>query len=228
MVGLTASFVVLNALALTVSRGAWLLGIPAGVALCLLWWQTAAQGKIILGRQTTRMVGIAAIAILTVAFLLLGSRLSNSATVASRWSIWRDSWQLWLDHWLAGVGPGGFFWRYPAYLTQFTNEPNILHPHNVWLEVAATWGVLGWLWLFVLLAIVVRTARRIYTSESGEERWLAAGAVAGLLAAFAHAQVDTFLLLPDLAGWNWLALGLLAGIQKGPDSVRTLEIQRQT
>ncbi|MEZ4612398.1 MAG: hypothetical protein R2838_19515 [Caldilineaceae bacterium] len=40
--------------------------------------------------------------------------------------------------------------------------------------------------------------------------WLAAGLLAGLAAGFAHGQVDAFLTLPDLAGWNWVALALLA------------------
>jgi hypothetical protein len=112
------------------------------------------------------------------------------------------------------VGPGGFFWRYPAYLANFTNEPNIVHPHNVWLEVGATWGATGWLWLFVLLASVIRTVQRLRLLAHRRESWLVAGVVAGLAAAFGHAQVDTFLLLPDLAAWNWLALGLLANTKR--------------
>ena len=39
--------------------------------------------------------------------------------------------------------------------------------------------------------------------------WLSVGLVAALLAAFAHAQMDAFFLLPDLAAWNALALALL-------------------
>ncbi len=35
--------------------------------------------------------------------------------------------------------------------------------------------------------------------------------------AFAHGQVDAFFLLPDLAGWNLLALGLVAALEVGAD-----------
>jgi O-antigen ligase len=213
LAGFSASLVVLIALALTVSRGAWLLGIPAGVAFCVLWWMVK-QDKIFLARRTRMILLPALVVTLSGALLLTGSRLTNSATIASRWSIWRDTWQLWLDHWLVGVGPGGFFWRYPAYLTQFTNEPNILHPHNVWLEVAATWGAVGWLWLLALLAFVIHVVQQLRLLAHKRESWLVAGALAGLAAAFAHAQVDSFLLLPDLAAWNWLVLGLLANAKR--------------
>ncbi|MEZ4830466.1 MAG: hypothetical protein R2873_00445 [Caldilineaceae bacterium] len=40
--------------------------------------------------------------------------------------------------------------------------------------------------------------------------WIAVGALAALAAALAHAQVDAFLVLPELAAWNWLVLALLA------------------
>lgn len=212
--GLLAILVVVTALALTASRGAWLLGMPAGVAFCILWWRIEKSGATAITRRTTLIMSVAIVALLAGVFLLLGSRLTNSATIASRWSIWRNAWQLWLDHWLVGVGPGGFFWRYPAYLAQFTNEPNIVHPHNVWLEVAATWGVVGWLWLVALLAFVVQAVQWVHTLESSRETWLVAGGVAGLVAALAHAQVDTFWLLPDLAAWNWLVLGLLANAKR--------------
>jgi O-antigen ligase len=225
--GLLAILIVVTALALTASRGAWLLGIPTGVAFCILWWRMEKPGVIAITRRTTLITSLATVAILAGAFLLLGSRLTNSATIASRWSIWRNAGQLWLDHWLVGVGPGGFFWRYPAYLAQFTNEPNIVHPHNVWLEVASTWGVVGWLWLVVLLAFVVQAVQRVHTLESNRETWLVAGAVAGLAAALAHAQVDTFWLLPDLAAWNWLALGLLTNA-KGSWQCQDPQVKRET
>ncbi len=46
---------------------------------------------------------------------------------------------------------GSFYWTYPAYLPPGAPEPNQLHPHNIWLELAATWGILGFVWVGALL-----------------------------------------------------------------------------
>jgi hypothetical protein len=97
-------------------------------------------------------------------------------------------------------------------------EPNQFHPHNIWFEVATTWGLLGFAWLGLLLWYVVgavagtvaggrASAPRTSTPQGID--WLAMGLAAALLAAAAHAQMDAFFLLPDLAAWNALALALL-------------------
>jgi O-antigen ligase len=105
------------------------------------------------------------------------------------------------------VGPGGFFWSYPAYLPVGAVEVDQLHPHNVWLEVAATWGVLGLAWL-VLCTLALVAALRHQRNMSGVPFWAVVGAVAGLVAGLAHAQADTFMLLADLAAWNAAAWAL--------------------
>ncbi|MEZ4555168.1 MAG: hypothetical protein R2854_01715 [Caldilineaceae bacterium] len=62
-----------------------------------------------------------------------------------------------------------------------------------------------------LLVQLVRTASASAARTCWRrDVWPAAGLLAGLAAGFAHGQVDAFLTLPDLAGWNWVALALLA------------------
>jgi O-antigen ligase len=144
-----------------------------------------------------------------VSVLLLWGRLFNQQTLHLRIDLWEGSLRLWRDHLLLGVGPGGFFWTYPAYLLLGASiEPNQLHPHNIWLEVVTTWGLLGFAWLGLLLWFVVGAIHRRRARPAPVD-WLSVGLVAALLAAAAHAQVDAFFLLPDLAGWNALALALL-------------------
>src|SRR5690606_26012540 len=148
--------------------------------------------------------------------LLLGSlalawtRLTNSASLLNRLAIWQNTPQLWdVFPWL-GSGPGGFSWRYPAYV-QPGDEFNLLHPHNLWLEVASTWGALGLLWCLAGVLVASKLIRQ-RGGNCNELGWLATGLGAGLLAAFAHAQVDAFWTLPDLAMWNWLTLALLVNL----------------
>ena len=77
--------------------------------------------------------------------LLYGERLLNFETLRSRLAIWRDAWSLWRQFPLLGVGPGEFYWNYPAFQLIFVNRliPICLHAHSVWLEYATGWGVAG-------------------------------------------------------------------------------------
>ena len=200
------------ALLLTASRGAWLLGVPAGLGV-LVWMH---RGRPHL-RSFYRPLSKALLLIL--ALLIVGGgigawlfweRLTNSTTISERLLIWQTTWRLWQSHPWWGGGPGGFFWAYPAYLTRFTAEPNLHHPHNGWLEFAAGWGVAGVLWLCGLLWTMFRTAYQTSQAEKDDKIWLKAALQAALAAGFAHAQVDTFAMLADLALWNWGVLALLA------------------
>jgi O-antigen ligase len=137
---------------------------------------------------------------------VLGERLLNSATVGQRLYIWQGALDLWRAYPWLGVGPGGFFWHYPAFMTAAAaTEPNLLHPHNLWLEFATGWGVTGLLWLLCFGYWLVRRMKLRSGGLSGVE----AGLLAGLVAGIAHGQVDAFAALPELALWNWLAIGLL-------------------
>ncbi len=218
---------VLVALVLTGSRGALLLGLPVGgVVLGWAAWRRWPQRLRRLARRPILPILPAAAALLvTVAVFLLWDRLFNLTTLGLRLELWVAALRLWRDHLLLGVGPGGFFWNYPAYLLPATaaalvSEPNQLHPHNLWLEVATTWGLLGLAWLALLLWQVGGSVRRRWAQPGGPD-WLVAGLVAALLAAAAHAQVDSFFLLPDLAGWNALALALLLSHVARPDAHQT-------
>ncbi len=199
---------------LTGSRGALLLGLPVGI-LVLAWGILRRRPALLrkpLAHPVTRWVLLGGCLAGAAAVLLLRDRLLNQQTFNLRIDLWAASLRLWRDHLLLGVGPGGFFWTYPAYLEPSASvEPNQLHPHNVWLEVLTTWGLLGAAWLGLLLwyvAAYLKAAVRRRMQPAPVD-WFGLGLAAALLAAFAHAQVDAFFLLPDLAAWNALALALL-------------------
>ncbi len=241
---LLATGVIGIALWLTASRGAWILGLPFG-ALLFVWgagwlqWHNVVTAT----RWTGRLVIVSVMAVVSMLFWIGGANLSlllnplwervtNSATINERVITWQATLQLWQDHWLVGVGPGGFFWRYPSYLPwQAQNDPNLLHPHNLWLELAAGWGVLGLLWFVLLLWQL----RRIYDTLQSQGRassqesphWQQIGLLAALGAGMAHGQVDAFAALPDLALWNWLALGLVVnGVWRSKADIQTKKRQR--
>jgi O-antigen ligase len=210
---LAAALLVLLALLLTGSRGALLLGMPAGAAafawLVLRRGPGGLQRTVTRRRRTAAWLAAGGSLLVLAAGLWLWDRLRNLQTVTLRLDLWEATLHLWRDHLWAGVGPGGFFWHYPAYLAPGALlEPNQWHPHNIWLELGATWGIAGLVWLGLLL----------YTLHDPHDRarrlpppayWIRAGALAGLIAAVAHAQVDAFFLLADLAGWNAIALAIV-------------------
>lgn len=191
------------ALLLTGSRGAWLLGVPAGVTVLLLL-HPALRGRFL--RRPWLFAAILVLLLIGGAFLL-GGRLLNSTTVSQRLQIWQASLEMWRAFPWLGIGPGGFFWHYPAFLMPGAiDEPNLLHPHNLWLEFATGWGLFGLLWCIGFFYWLAQRIRRDGRLLDG----VAVGLLAGLIAGLAHAQVDAFGALPELAAWNWLAIGLLS------------------
>ena len=206
---------VAGALLLTASRGAILLGLPVGALVM------AAAGRrharFLQGRRVAVLlvlvVGLA-VAVGLAYVLVYGDRLLNIETVRSRLAIWLDAWSLWRHYPLLGVGPSGFYWNYPAFLqTSPTTDPNLLHPHSVWLEYATGWGAVGLVWIGAFLGMIVLVLRR---SLRAPRAWHRIGLLAALCAGLAHAQVDAFAALPELAAWNFAALALLA-VPKGDD-----------
>jgi O-antigen ligase len=199
------------ALLLTGSRGALALGVPAG-ALLLFWLillRRPVAGRWLLRRQW-RVMGTGLLLGLAVVFWLAVNwqRLTNVQTLWLRLDLWQATLALVQDSWRTGVGPGGFFWRYPAYLTgSFPLEPNQLHPHNVWLEWLVTWGVGGAVWLVGAIVLLVRAGARLVNARR-ETFWLLSGLTVAWFAALAHGQSDAFHLLPDLAAWNGAVWGL--------------------
>ncbi len=207
--GYGVSGLLLIGLLLTASRGALLLGLPVGVLLLLFLSRRPAELARPRANPTHAHVRLAWLATVIITVLLFGiavflgwDRLANSATLLSRLEIWQAALRLWQHFPLFGVGADGFFWNYPAWLSPAaTPEVNLLHPHNLWLENATSCGIFGLFWLLALLVLLWKTLRK------GD--WLASGLCVALIAALAHAQVDTFTSLPDLAAWNWIVLGLI-------------------
>lgn len=212
------------ALVLTGSRGALFLAAPAGLATFagfLLYRRPALVRWLRMRRRLLLLTVIALAALLALIFFWQRERLANVQTVELRLTLWMAAFALWRDHFWVGVGPGSFFWTYPAYLPVGAVEVDQLHPHNVWLELVTTWGVLGLAW-FVLCVLALRRALQHRLRGEAGSFWPAAGACAGLAAGLAHAQSDAFMLLADIAMWNAVAWGLATA----PDPSTTEAVER--
>lgn len=194
------------ALFLTGSRGALLLGVPAGSLLLL------SRRNLTLPPTRTSIAWLTALGMgcLVMAWTWR-ERLANLATMAERFEGWRVAYALWLNHVAFGVGPNGFWWHFPTYIALTSKiDPNFRHPHNVWLEFATSGGAVALLWLLITMALLYCWVQVHHATFN----WLQLGLLAALVASLAHAQVDAFQALPDLAAWNWVALALLLAFQK--------------
>jgi O-antigen ligase len=198
------------ALLLSFSKGALFLGLPASLLAILILWRRSRPGRRwpwLLG------YGIAGLVVLLIAFQIpqLAGRLNpQGATGFFRMNLWRSSWNMFLDHPVFGVGLDNFLYEYRGryILDAAWQEPNLNHPHNIFLDFATRLGlagVLAGLWLLwsyarVTLPLPSRSARRW--------RPVAVGLLGAIVYTLAHGVVDHSFFLVDLAFTFFLMLGL--------------------
>jgi O-antigen ligase len=77
---------------------------------------------------------------------------SKNTSVGRRLYMWEGAFKMILENPLLGVGTGG----YQRALAQYRDDPSlpdIIHPHNTFLYVASSYGIVGLLsfsWLFII------------------------------------------------------------------------------
>lgn len=190
------------ALALSLSRGALLLGVPVAL-LVMVWraggrWRWVALALVVVG-------AIAPVPLLRLPRFASLLDLQQGSTFF-RLELWRSSLALLREHPLLGVGPGNF---QAAYCTRYVlpsawQEFDLEHPHNVYLDHWTRLGLPG-----VAAGVVAQIAfwRQVRRRPSRDALTLGlAGSMAALLA---HGLVDNTLFFPDLALAFFLMLGLI-------------------
>ncbi len=205
------------ALLLTFSRGALVLGMPASL-LVWLWWQYRAghtrfpQHRFLVPGILSGVAGIL-IGMAATRFNLW-TRLLDPAPITARWVIWQHTWSLWLQHPWLGQGSDGFYWGAAAnFPFSFWLNPEILHPHNVWLEILVRSGSVGLSGMLLLCVLLFRAL--CTTPRHSRVFWLVGAAGTALCGGLAHGQVDAFWSLPDIAAMNLLlVLVILQWTQK--------------
>ncbi len=205
------------ALILSFSRGALLLGIPA--ALLAMGWRAG-------GRWRWSALVLVLIGALLLIPLLRVPRFASlldlrEGSAFFRLELWRSALAMIREHPLFGVGPGNF---QTAYRTRYIlptawAEPNLEHPHNIYLDFWTRLGLPG-----VLAGIVVQIAfwkslrnRRVGESASRPTNQptnqltnqpLTLGLIGSMATLLAHGLVDNTIFFPDLALVFFLTLAL--------------------
>lgn len=201
-----ASCVMLLTLALTFSRGALVLGVPAAVAVLLIGWQ---------GKRGVWLVGGALVlGLLALPFLAQLPRFADlfstqTGTGFFRVNLWVSAWRMFLDHPWLGVGPDNFLYAYRGFyiLPQAWQEPNLSHPHNILFDFLSRVGLLGTVCGAWLIYHFIRNF--LHTNSPITHNFpLKLGLLALLADMLAHGLVDHSFFLVDLAFVFYLALAL--------------------
>ena len=198
------------AMILSFSKGALFLGLPASLLVIMILWRKSRSGRLwpwLLG------FGLAGVAGLLIALQIpqLAGRLNpQGATGFFRMNLWRSSLNMFLDHPVFGVGLDNFLYEYRGrYIMDAAwQEPNLNHPHNVFLDFATRLGLAGLLagaWIFwSFLRVTIKLPGRINSLW----RPVSAGLIGAFVYSFAHGLVDHSFFLVDLAFTFFLMFGL--------------------
>ena len=160
----------------------------------------------------------------------------GQSSVVKRFYLWQSAWQMiqhspWLgyglDNWLCHysrntICPTNLYHYWitvdPAthQLTGLRGEPDLSHPHNIFLHVWVSIGIFGLLAFVATLALFAWLFIRILryldiTRIEGYEgwRWMVIGVGAGMLAALVQGMVDSAFLEQDLAFCFWMLVAAL-------------------
>ncbi len=202
-----AVLVMVAGVAVTFSRGGWLVTAVVLLATCLAllvqrdFWL---KGLVLLTALLLAGVFFAPKA------LKLQERVRNAVSGQHgvddmRFSIWWSAIRMWQEHPLWGVGPGHFDYRYDQYrLPNVQARPE--YAHNDYLNTLADWGVAGTAlvasaWLLLYWGIFrcwkhVRGARDDFSRKKSNKQALLTGAALGLAAILVHSLVDFNLQMP--------------------------------
>jgi O-antigen ligase len=211
----TAAVPVALAVLLSFSKGALILGVP----LSLLTLGVLAGGS-----WLRVSLGVLAATVVAAVPLLRTPRFASlfdirAGTSFFRLQLWRSSWMMFRDHPRLGVGLDNFLYQYRSryILPAAWQEPDLSHPHNVFLDYGCRLGLCGLAagaWLQVAFWPLALPLRRL---ADRDRRALALGLMGSMAGFLAHGLVDASYFVIDLAFAFFLTLGVVQWLTKEPE-----------
>ncbi|MGB0385642.1 MAG: O-antigen ligase family protein [Ardenticatenaceae bacterium] len=198
---------------LTFSRGAWLLGLPTAL-LWLGWW-----GGPVARKWTIR---VALVGVMTLIPFVGTERFASTlnfegGTWYIRFRLWEATWDMLRDFPILGVGLDNFLYVYDAYrLPEAWREPDLSHPHQIFLHFWVALGIPGLLLLFWQQGAFWRKWRQLsqYVPKNSNAWGLLIGLGASMAATLAHGMIDNSYFLVDLAFIWMMTLALVAEFER--------------
>lgn len=161
------------------------------------------------------------------------------STVSKRFYLWMSAWNMIQAHPVFGVGMDNWLCYYslnnvcklsstihPHYWvtlipgtnlpTGLHDEPDLSHPHNIFLHVWVSMGIFGLLAFVALLSLfywlfarVIKTVRQSSRAEITSLEWIVLGVGGAMLAALCQGLIDSAFLEQDLAFCFWMLVASL-------------------
>jgi hypothetical protein len=190
-------------------------------------------------RRAGRALGVAALMVALVGFVLFVAAFGSPVTVAkkgwhefktepspyggesrftgslgtNRYDFWRVAWDRFSARPLTGIGADNF---QEAYLAERESDNAPKYPHSVELRTVSQTGLVGTLLLVVGLGAALWAALLAMRRRRGLGAAAAAAATASFLYWLIHGSIDWFWEFPALGGAAFALLGLAAGLLPRP------------
>jgi len=204
-------------LILTQSRGGYLAFIA--IIICSIWQ----FGKT--GRRKVLLLLVFAF-LLTTAYGLLQlwspghfADYSSDMSILSRFYLWLTAWDFFLSSPLHGVGLGTLAILFEKYVVNIPGaDPNVqLEAHNIYFELLAETGILGFVSFWAVVVAALREARRQLRSRDWMQQIIAFGVAAGTVGILVDGCFDHyFFWTPQVGFLFWLGIaGLTASAGMG-------------
>lgn len=218
-VGITMILVpIALALLLTQSVGALLIGLPAGFAMiALLHFSGRLRWPFAIG------AGLIVIGAFSMVIVLLPRMREvfdlTDGTAFLRIRLWQSTWSMLSDYPITGLGLDQFLYAYrDVYIRpDAIFDPDLSHPHNLFLDFWVRLGILGLCWIIALISIVVRDLTwwlHTHTTRSRMEQIIGMGTFAIWGTLLAHGLIDNSYFVIDLAYSMLFLLFVLAALRR--------------
>jgi hypothetical protein len=147
------------------------------------------------------------------------SNIKNDASNLERINRWNSAIRMFKDKPLVGFGPGTYRFQYAPYQRSYeqtyvsTNAGSLGNAHSEYLSPLAETGLIGALIFFVLIALTIRTGRRIYIhAKSQEIKFLSIGILIGLFTYYFHGFLNNFLDQDKASAPFWSMIAILVAL----------------
>ena len=135
-------------------------------------------------------------------------RLQNNLTFITRVQIWQETIRMIKDHPVFGVGAGQFRDQFKSYMS--SPDGTIVFAHNLFLQVAAEFGLAGLLVFCAIIALILAMGFMLAKTSNIVYQGLFA-TIVGILV---HMQFDNTIWGLDIGGAFWLMIGMIMGFYR--------------